>query len=85
MSAAQQVGKLASRLTGGKSFTAWAEEPPTGGASGTAWEKAVIELAERGDAHFVEVLRRHVERGVIRSERATAALGAPAPESDAAT
>ena len=74
MSAAQSIGTLASRLTGGKSFTAWAEEPPAGGASGTAWEKAVIELAERGDARFVEILRRHVERGVIRSERARAAI-----------
>ena len=74
MSAAQQVGKLASRLTGGKSFTAWAEEPPAGGASGTAWEKSIIELAECGDARFVEILRRHVERGVIRSDRARAAI-----------
>ena len=82
MSAAQQVGKLASRLAGGKSFTAWAEEPPAGGAGGTAWEKAVIELAEAGDARFINILRRHVERGAIRSERATAALGAT--EADAA-
>lgn len=82
MSVGQSVWALASRLAGGKSFTAWADEPPACGAGGTAWEKAVIELAEKGDSRFVEVLRRHVERGVIRSGRALAVLSAS--KSDAA-
>ena len=60
MSAEQQVGALAARMKRAE--------------DGAAWEKAVIELAERGDARFVEILRRHVERGVIRSDRARAAI-----------
>ena len=74
MNAPQRVEQLAKRMTRGKEFTAWADEPPLRGAAGTLWEKRIIELAEAGDARFVEILRRHVERGVIRSDRARAAI-----------
>lgn len=82
MSATQSIGKLARKLANGTDFAAWADEPPARGAAGTAWEKAVIELAEAGDTRFVEKLRKHVKAGVIRSERALAVLSAP--KSDAA-
>lgn len=38
------------------------------------WETGIIELAERGDSRFIAILREHVKRGTIRSERALAAL-----------
>lgn len=74
MSAPQKVAHLAKRMTSSKEFTAWADEPPPRGAAGTAWEKAVIELAEAGDTRFIEKLRKHVAAGVIRCERARAVL-----------
>ena len=80
MSATQKAAQLAKRLTSGKEFTAWADEPPPRGAAGTAWEKAVIELAEAGDTRFIEKLRKHVASGVIRPERALAALNTPEPD-----
>ena len=81
MNAPQKVEQLAKRMTSGKEFTAWSDEPPPRGAAGTLWEKHIIELAEAGDPRFIEKLRRHVASGVIRSERALAVLSAP--ESDA--
>ena len=42
--------------------TAWAKTPPPGGARGSRWEAAILELAE------------HVASGVIVSPRASAAL-----------
>ena len=54
--------------------TAWAKTPPAGCARGTPWEKAVIELAESGDVRFIEILAEHVDRGVIVSARASAAV-----------
>ena len=55
--------------------TAWAKTPPPGGARGSRWEAAILELAEAGEPRFVKILAEHVARGVIRSERATTALG----------
>lgn len=81
MNAPQKVEQLAKRMTSGKEFTAWADEPPPRGATGTLWEKHIIELAEAGDPRFIDKLRKHVASGVIRSERALAVLSAP--ESDA--
>lgn len=53
--------------------TAWAKTPPAGGARGSRWEQNLLELAEAGDARFIEILRGHIQAGVIRSERAKAA------------
>lgn len=74
MNAPQRVEQLAKRMTSGKEFTAWADEPPPRGAAGTLWEKHIIELAAAGDPRFLRILAQHVERGVIRSERARAVL-----------
>ena len=56
-------------------FTGWAKTPPVIGAAGSLWERRVIELAEAGDARFVAIMSDHIAAGVIRSERATTALG----------
>ena len=74
MSAAQQVGALAVRMTRAEEGAAWAKIPPPGGARGSRWEVAIIELAEAGEPRFVKILAEHVSRGVIASPRATAAL-----------
>ena len=77
MNAPQQVSRLARRLTGGsQDFTAWAKTPPAYGAAGSVWERMIIELAEQGEPRFVAILREHVKTGVIRAERAQAALNA---------
>lgn len=61
-----------------KGSTHWAKIPSPehekGGFKGSHWEAAIIELAEAGDARFIAILRDHVAAGVIRSERAVAAL-----------
>lgn len=54
--------------------TAWAKTPPPGGARGSRWESATLELAEAGEPRFVKILAERVARGVIASPRATAAL-----------
>lgn len=47
---------------------AWAKgEPPR---IRGPWESAICELAEKGDARFIDILREHVASGVIRSPRA---------------
>lgn len=56
--------------------TAWAMTPPPSGAKGSRWEACIIELAESGDPRFVRILHGHVKTGVIRSDRALAALNA---------
>jgi len=49
---------------------AWANgEPPR---IRGPWEAAIIELAEAGDPRFVAILREHIAKGAIRSERARA-------------
>jgi hypothetical protein len=83
MNAPQKVEQLAKRMTSGKEFTAWADEPPPRGAAGTLWEKHIIELAEAGDPRFIEKLRKHVASGVIRSERALAVLNTTEPDAAA--
>lgn len=55
-------------------FTAWAKTPPAYGAAGSVWERMIIELAEQGEPRFLTILRDHVKTGVIRAERARAAL-----------
>ena len=55
-------------------FTAWAKTAPARGAAGSAWESAILGLAESGDARFITILREHIQAGVIRSERARAVL-----------
>lgn len=74
MSAAQQVGALAVRMKRAEEGAAWAKIPPPGGARGSRWESAILELAEAGEPRFVKILAEHVSRGVIASPRATAAL-----------
>ena len=74
MSAAQQVGALAVRMKRAEEGAAWAKIPPPGGARGSRWEVAIIELAEAGEPRFLQILAEHVERGVIRSERAQTVL-----------
>lgn len=74
MSAAQQVGALAVRMKRAEEGAAWAKTPPPGGARGSRWESAILELAEAGEPRFVKILAEHVSRGVIASPRATAAL-----------
>ena len=76
MSAEQQVGALAARMRCAEDGTAWAKIPPPGGARGSRWEVAIIELAEAGDPRLLRILADHVERGVIVSARASAALNA---------
>lgn len=70
-----------------KGPTHWATEPSPAheksGFKGSAWESAVVQLAEAGDARFIDILRKHVASGVIRSERALAALNAPEPDAAA--
>ena len=79
MSAEQQVGALAARMKRAEDGAAWAKIPPPGGARGSRWEVAIIELAEAGDPRFLQQLAEHVERGVIVSARASAALTAGTP------
>lgn len=55
---------------------AWARTPPADRAHGPRWEGTIVELAEAGDPRFVRLLAEHVQSGVIRSERASAALNA---------
>ena len=72
---AQQLRKTAeqaSRRQAGD--TSWATTPPAHGARGSLWERRIIELAEAGDPRFLQQLAEHVERGVIVSARASAAL-----------
>ena len=64
-------------------FAAWAKIPPPGGARGSRWEASIIELAEAGEPRFIAILRDHVERGVIVSARASAALNAAEPDAAA--
>ena len=65
----------------------WASEPSPAheksGFSGSAWESAIVGLAESGDVRFVDILRKHVASRVIRSERALAALNTPEPNAAA--
>lgn len=72
---AQELRRNAEKIAGRRvDGAAWARMPPAGGARGTPWEKAVIELAESGDVRFIEILAEHVDRGVIVSARASAAV-----------
>ena len=64
-------------------FTAWAKTPPAYGAAGSVWERMIIELAEQGEARFIDILRKHVASRVIRSERALATLNTPEPDAAA--
>ena len=64
-------------------FTAWAKTPPAYGAAGSVWERMIIELAEQGESRFIDILRKHVASGVIRSERALATLNTPEPDAAA--
>ena len=77
MSAEQQAGALAARMKRAEDGTAWAKIPPPGGARGSRWEVAIIELAEAGEPRFVKILAEHVARGVIVSPRASAACSWP--------
>lgn len=69
----KQAERVAARRIDG---LAWAKTPPASGARGSLWERAVIDVAEAGDVRALEILVGHVERGVIRSERAQAVLAA---------
>lgn len=46
------------------------------GFKGSAWEDAIVGLVAAGDSRFFEILRNHIQSGVIRSERATKVLNA---------
>lgn len=72
---AQELRSNAEKVAGRRvDGAAWARTPPAGGASGTPWEKAVIDLAEAGEPRFVKILAEHLRSGAIQSERAIAAL-----------
>lgn len=62
------------RALGDAGFLDWARFPPVS-SHRDPWEAAICECVEAGDDRFVPILRMHVEQGVIRSERAKAALG----------
>lgn len=79
MSAERQVGALAGRMKQVGDGLAWAKIPPPCGARGSLWERRIIELAEAGDTRFLRILADHVERGVIVSAHASAALNAGDP------
>lgn len=79
MSAERQVGALAGRMKQVGDGLAWAKIPPPCGARGSLWERRIIELAEARDTRFLRILADHVERGVIVSPRASAALNAGDP------
>ena len=83
MSATQQIGALAARMSRPDDGTAWAKTPPAGGARGSRWEQNLLELAEAGEPRFIAILRDHVERGVVVSARASAALNAAEPDAAA--
>lgn len=74
---------MSARMKGvGEGSIVWAQgEPP---AIRGPWESAIIELAEKGDPRFVRILREHVAKGVIRSERARAVLEGPVRDDAAA-
>lgn len=74
MTAARQVGALAACMKRPEDGAAWAKTPPPGGARGSLWERNIIELAEAGEPRFVRILADHVDRGVIVSDRTSAAL-----------
>lgn len=72
---AQQLRKTAEQVTRRMAGdTSWARIPPASGARGTLWERRIIELAESGEPRFLQILAEHVEKGVIVSARAAAAL-----------
>lgn len=56
----------------------WARHPSPahekGGLKGSAWEKAIVDMAASGDVRFLHILRDHIEAGAIRSARAHAVL-----------
>lgn len=64
--------------------TEWANFPPPSGASGSIWERNIIDLAEAGEPRFVRILDRHVRANVIKSDRARAVLLGNNGASDAA-
>lgn len=72
-----------SRKLAGKDgdFLSWARTPPAPGCRGP-WSKAIIECAERGDSRFLPILQKHVDAGVITSERAKTILGAAAESAE---
>lgn len=65
----------------------WATEPSPAheksGLKGSAWESAIVQLAEAGDARFIDILRKHIASGVIRSDRAKTVFNAYAPDAAA--
>lgn len=69
MSVMQSADRLAGRMRD-RDCLDWARTPPAGGASGSIWEKSVIDLAEAGDPRFERILVDHVRARVIKSERA---------------
>ena len=54
-------------------YMAWAKKPPAQRFR-EHWEKAIVDLVASGDERFRPILSRHIESGVIRSERAIAVL-----------
>lgn len=69
----KQAERVAARRIDG---LAWAKSPPASGVRGSLWERQIIDLAEAGDVRVLEILVGHVERGVIRCERAQTVLAA---------
>lgn len=76
----QAADRIASRAFDG---LAWAKTPPDRGARGSLWERRIIGLAEQGHPKFLRILADHVERGVIVSARASAAINAVAADAAA--
>jgi len=72
---ADELARAAARMVQPKDdLTAWAKTAPAQGYR-QSWTAAIIECAEKHDSRFVSILSKHVDSGVIASDRATAALG----------
>lgn len=73
---APRIAEVSQRLAQPRAGSlSWASQAPAPGCRGP-WESAIIKLAEQGDQRFVRILAEHVANGVIRGERAKAALDA---------
>ena len=65
-------------MLGNQDHLAWARSPSPAheksGFKASAWEKSIVDLAASGDHRFIEILREHIDAGVISSERAKAVI-----------
>ena len=71
-------------MLGNPDHLAWARSPSSAheksGFKASAWEKSIVDLAASGDPRFIEILREHIDAGVISSERAKAVIFGGGPD-----